>query len=107
MTAWICLLLAGLFEIAWALTLKFSDGFTRPWPSLATAIAVACSFGFMAISLKTLPFGTAYAMWGGIGAAGTMIIGILAFGDSADVLRIVSLLLILVGMVGLKLATPH
>jgi quaternary ammonium compound-resistance protein SugE len=107
MTAWICLLLAGLFEIIWALTLKYSDGFTRLWPSLATAVAVALSFGFMAVSLKTLPFGTVYAVWGGIGAAGTMVIGMLAFGDSTDALRVASLLLILVGLVGLKLATPY
>jgi quaternary ammonium compound-resistance protein SugE len=107
MTAWFCLFLAGLFEIVWALTLKYSDGFTRLWPSLATAVAVALSFGFMAISLKSLPFGTAYAMWGGMGAAGTMIIGMVVFGDSTDTLRVASLILILVGMVGLKLATPH
>jgi quaternary ammonium compound-resistance protein SugE len=107
MTAWLCLLLAGLFEIVWAMTLKYSDGFTRLWPSLATAAAVALSFGFMAVSLKTLPFGTVYAVWGGIGAAGTMVIGMLAFGDSTDALRVASLLLILVGLVGLKLATPY
>ena len=107
MTAWLCLLLAGLFEIIWATTLKYSDGFTRLWPSLATAAAVALSFGFMAVSLKTLPFGTVYAVWGGIGAAGTMVIGMLAFGDSTDALRVASLLLILVGLVGLKLATPY
>ena len=107
MTAWHCLLLAGLFEIIWAMTLKYSDGFTRLWPSLATAAAVALSFGFMAVSLKTLPFGTVYAVWGGIGAAGTMVIGMLAFGDSTDALRVASLLLILVGLVGLKLATPY
>jgi quaternary ammonium compound-resistance protein SugE len=107
MTAWICLLLAGLFEIVWALTLKYSDGFSRLWPSLATAVAVALSFGFMAVSLKTLPFGTVYAVWGGIGAAGTMVIGMLAFGDPTDTLRVASLLLILVGLLGLKLATPY
>ena len=107
MTAWLCLLLAGLFEIIWAMTLKYSDGFTRLWPSLATAAAVALSFGFMAVSLKTLPFGTVYAVWGGIGAAGTMVIGMLAFGNSTDALRVASLLLILVGLVGLKLATPY
>jgi quaternary ammonium compound-resistance protein SugE len=107
MTAWLCLLLAGLFEIIWAMTLKYSDGFTRLWPSLATAVAVALSFGFMAVSLKTLPFGTVYAVWGGIGAAGTMVIGMLAFGDSTDALRVASLVLILVGLVGLKLATPY
>ena len=107
MTAWLCLLLAGLFEIIWEMTLKYSDGFTRLWPSLATAAAVALSFGFMAVSLKTLPFGTVYAVWGGIGAAGTMVIGMLAFGDSTDALRVASLLLILVGLVGLKLATPY
>ena len=89
------------------MTLKYSDGFTRLWPSLATAAAVALSFGFMAVSLKTLPFGTVYAVWGGIGAAGTMVIGMLAFGDSTDALRVASLLLILVGLVGLKLATPY
>jgi quaternary ammonium compound-resistance protein SugE len=106
MTAWVCLCLAGLFEVAWAVGLKYSDGFTRLWPSVATAVAIALSFGFMALSLKSLPFGTAYAIWGGMGAAGTMIVGMLLFGDSADALRVASLLLILVGMIGLKLATP-
>ena len=106
MTAWLCLLLAGLFEIIWAMTLKYSDGFTRLWPSLATAAAVALSFGFMAVSLKTLPFGTVYAVWEGSGGRhhGHRHAGLRR---STDALRVASLLLILVGLVGLKLATPY
>jgi quaternary ammonium compound-resistance protein SugE len=104
-TAWFALLLAGLLEIGWALGLKYSDGFTRLWPSLATIVAIALSFALMGISLKSLPFGTAYAVWTGIGAAGTMMIGMTAFGEPADMFRVTCLLLILAGMVGLKLTT--
>lgn len=79
MTAWLCLLLAGALEIAWAVGLKQSDDFTRFWPSLATVLAIALSFSLLAVSLKSVPFGTAYAVWTGIGAAGTVIVGIVAF----------------------------
>jgi quaternary ammonium compound-resistance protein SugE len=105
-TAWVALFLAGLLEIGWAVGLKFSDGFTRFWPSVATVVAIALSFGLIAVSLKSLPFGTVYALWTGIGAAGSMVVGMLAFGESADLFRITCLALIIAGMVGLKLATP-
>jgi quaternary ammonium compound-resistance protein SugE len=105
MSAWSALLLAGLCEIAWALGLKYSDGFTRLWPSLGTAIAVALSFGLMSISLRSLPFGTAYAIWTGIGAAGSIIVGIAMFGESMDAFRMLCLSLIVAGMIGLRAAT--
>jgi quaternary ammonium compound-resistance protein SugE len=105
-TAWLALFLAGLLEIGWALGLKFSDGFTRFWPSVATIAAIILSFGLIAIALKSLPFGTVYALWTGIGAAGSMVVGMVAFGESADMGRVVCLALIIAGMVGLKLATP-
>jgi quaternary ammonium compound-resistance protein SugE len=105
-TAWLALFLAGLLEIGWAIGLKFSDGFTRFWPSVATVVAIILSFGLIAISLKSLPFGTVYALWTGIGATGSIIVGMLAFGESADLLRVICLTLIVIGMVGLRLATP-
>jgi len=104
--AWVALLLAGLLEIAWVLGLKYSAGFTRFWPSVATFVAIALSFGLLGLSLKSVPFGTAYAIWTGIGAAGAAIAGIALFGESADAARIGCLILIVAGTVGLKLATP-
>jgi quaternary ammonium compound-resistance protein SugE len=106
MTAWTALLLAGVLEVAWALGLKYSDGFTRPWPTLATALAVGLSFLLFSLSLKGLPFGTAYAVWAGLGACGVVIAGMVLFGEPADVPRIACLTLIVTGMVGLKLITP-
>src|SRR3981189_3865373 len=85
LSGWLALLLAGLLEIAWALGLKYSDGLTRFWPSVAMVAAIALSFGLLAVALKSVPFGTAYALWTGIGAAGTVIIGMVAFGESAAV----------------------
>ena len=104
--AWFALLLAGFLEITWALGLKYSVGFTRFWPSVATCVAIALSFGLLGLSLKTVPFGTAYAIWTGIGAAGAVIIGMVLFEERADVVRIGCIGLIIVGMLGLKLATP-
>jgi quaternary ammonium compound-resistance protein SugE len=104
-TAWLALFAAGLLEIGWALGLKYSDGFTRFWPSVATIMAIALSFLLLSVSLKAVPFGTAYAMWTGIGAAGTMIIGMAMFGEPADAFRVGCLALIIAGMVGLKLAS--
>jgi quaternary ammonium compound-resistance protein SugE len=104
-TAWLALLLAGLLEVAWALSLKSSQGLTRFWPTLGMLSAIISSFSLLAFSLKSVPFGTAYALWTGIGAAGTMIVGMLAFGESADVFRIGCLALIIAGMIGLKLAS--
>lgn len=106
MSAWLALLSAGLLEIAWALGLKCSDGLTRFWPTAATVVAIAASFVLMAIALKSLPFGTAYAVWTGIGAVGGIIVGILIYSEPADPVRIVCLALIVVGMVGLKLNSP-
>ena len=103
-TTWFALIAAGLLEVGWALGLKYSDGLTRFWPTVATVIAIILSFAFMGISLRSLPFGTAYALWAGIGAAGTMIVGMMAFGESADLFRIISLLMIIAGMIGLRLA---
>jgi quaternary ammonium compound-resistance protein SugE len=105
MTAWLCLLLAGALEIVWALGLKQSDGFTRLWPSLGTVAAIALSFALMAVALKSVPFGTAYAIWTGIGAAGTVTLGIFMFGEPADAARLVCIAMIVTGIVGLKLVT--
>jgi quaternary ammonium compound-resistance protein SugE len=105
LTGWFALLLAGLLEIGWALGLKYSDGLTRFWPSLAMLVAIALSFALLAVALRSIPFGTAYALWTGIGAAGTVIVGMTAFGEPADLFRVTCLALIIAGMVGLKLAT--
>ena len=107
MTGWLALLLAGLLEIGWAIGLKYSDGLTRFWPTVAMVAAIALSFALLAVSLKSVPFGTAYAVWTGIGAAGAMIIGMVAFGESTDIVRVTCLALIITGMVGLKLASDH
>jgi quaternary ammonium compound-resistance protein SugE len=103
---WLALLLAGLLEVAWALGLKYSDGLTRFWPTMGTVSAIALSFALLGISLKSVPFGTAYPLWTGIGAAGTVIVGMVLFGESTDIVRIVCLALIIAGMIGLKLASP-
>ena len=106
MSGWLALFAAGLLEIAWAFGLKYSDGLTRFWPTAATAAAIALSFGLMAVALKSLPFGTAYAVWTGIGAVGSILVGMLVFSESADPVRLVCLTLIVAGMVGLKLNSP-
>jgi len=104
--AWSCLLLAGLLEIIWTLGLKYSDGFTRLWPSVITLAASALSFALLSLSLKDVPYGTAYSVWTGIGAVGTAVVGILLFGESLDGARVACLGLILGGIVGLRLVTP-
>jgi quaternary ammonium compound-resistance protein SugE len=106
MSAWLALLAAGLFEIVWAFGLKYSDGFTRFWPTAATLAAIALSFFLMAVALKSLPFGTAYAIWTGIGATGSILVGILIYSEPADPVRILCLTLIVAGMIGLKLNSP-
>ncbi len=103
---WLILVVAGLFEVAWAIGLKYTDGFTRLWPSVATVAAMVVSVVLLGIAMKTLPVGTAYAVWVGIGAVGTAILGMVLLGDAANAGRIVSLALIVAGVVGLKLATP-
>ena len=106
MNAWLALLGAGALEVAWALGLKYSDGLTRFWPTVATVIAIAFSFGLMALALRSLPFGTAYAVWTGIGAVGSILAGMLLYSESTDPFRILCLTLIVAGMVGLKLSSP-
>ena len=106
MTAWLALLAAGMLEIAWAFGLKYSDGLTRFWPSAATLAAIALSFAMMAVALKSLPFGTAYAVWTGIGAVGSIVVGMLVYSESADPFRLLCLTLIVAGIVGLKLNSP-
>jgi quaternary ammonium compound-resistance protein SugE len=103
---WTILFLAGLFEIGWAIGLKFSDGFSRLWPSLGTVAAMAVSLGLLGIAMKSLPVGTAYAVWVGVGAVGTVILGVVLFDEPVNALRIGSVALIVAGLVGLRLATP-
>jgi len=101
--AWWVLFAAGLFEIGWAVGLKYTEGFTRPLPSVLTLVAMAISVLLLGLSLKTLPLGTAYAVWTGIGTIGTAVLGILLFGDAATAARLACIGLILAGIVGLKL----
>ena len=103
---WIILAVAGLFEVCWAIGLKYTDGFSKFWPSVATIVAMAISVALLGFAMKTLPTGTAYAVWVGIGAVGTVILGIVLLGESASPMRLVSLALIVLGIIGLKLATP-
>ena len=107
MSAWLALLGAGLLEVAWALGLKYSDGFTRFWPSALTLIAIGLSFTLMALALRSLPFGTAYAVWTGIGAVGAFIFGIVIMGEALTVARVASASLIVIGLIGLKLSSGH
>jgi quaternary ammonium compound-resistance protein SugE len=103
---WLVLVLAGLFEIAWAIGLKYSNGFTRLVPTVCTVIAMAISLCLLGFAVKSLPVGTAYAVWVGIGSVGTAILGIALLGEPATAGRLLSLALILAGIIGLKLATP-
>ncbi len=103
---WIILVLAGLFEIVWAVGLKYTHGFTRLWPSVVTAGGMIISFWLLALAMKTLPLGTAYAVWVGIGTVGAFVAGIVLFGESASWLRIASVAFIVLGLVGLKLSSP-
>jgi quaternary ammonium compound-resistance protein SugE len=104
MTGWAALLLAGVLEIAWAYGLKHTEGFTRFWPTVATAAAIVLSFALMAVALRSIPFGTAYAVWAGIGVAGTAAVGVLIFGEPTTAARLLCVGLIAAGIVGLKLA---
>ena len=103
--AWVALLFAGLLEIGWAIGLKYTDGWTRLWPSLFTLATMAGSFFLLSYSLKMLPVGTAYAIWTGVGAAGTALLGMVLFGEPATALRLACIGLILAGIVGLKVVT--
>jgi len=104
--AWLILLIAGLCEVAWAVGLKYTEGFSRLGPSLATVAAMVVSVALLGWSLKTLPLGTAYAVWTGIGAVGTAILGMILFGESREAARLLCIVLIVAGIVGLKLLTP-
>ena len=104
--AWINLIIAGVFEIGWAIGLKYTQGFTRVLPSIATVGAMIVSFALLSRALKTIPVGTAYAVWTGIGATGTAILGMAILGESRDVLRMFCILLIVAGVVGLKIVSP-
>lgn len=104
--AWLTLFAAGLFEIGWAVGLKYTHGFTRLWPTLATAASMIVSLAFLGLALRTLPLGTAYAVWTGIGTIGTVALGIVLFGEATDALRLACIGLIVAGIVGLKLSTP-
>lgn len=103
---WFILVLAGLFEVGWAIGLKYTDGFTRFWPSLGTVAAMIISVGLLGLAMKSLPVGTSYAVWVGVGTVGTAILGILLLDEPANAGRLVSLAFIVAGIVGLKLATP-
>lgn len=103
--AWIALVVAGVFEVAWAIGLKYTEGFTRTWPSVATLAAMFASIVLLAWAMKTLPVGTAYAVWTGIGAVGTVILGIVLFGEAATLARLACVALIVVGIVGLRMVT--
>lgn len=104
--AWIILVLAGLFEVGWAIGLKYTDGFTRFWPTVWTVVAMIVSLWLLGIAMKSLPIGTAYGVWVGVGAVGTAVLGMVLLGEPANVFRLLSLGLIVAGIVGLKLATP-
>ncbi|WP_284449871.1 DMT family transporter [Spongiibacter tropicus] len=101
---WLLLLVAGCFEIAWAIGLKYTEGFTRPWPTLLTVSAMIISIALLGLTMRTLPVGTAYAVWVGIGAAGTVLFSAVLFGEPVDLMKGASLVLILLGVLGLKLS---
>lgn len=102
--SWIILLLAGLFEIGWAVGLKYSDGFTQPLPTLLTVSAMIISVALLGLAMKELPLGTAYAIWTGVGAVGTVIAGVILFGEAVTPIRLASVVLIVCGLLGLKLS---
>ena len=104
--AWVILVIAGLFEVGWAIGLKYTEGFTRFWPTVGTVVAMIISLGLLGIAMKSFPVGTAYAVWVGVGAVGTVALGIVLLGEPANAARLISVALIIAGIVGLKLATP-
>lgn len=105
-TAWLLLMAAGLFEVGWAVGLKYTDGFTRLWPTVGTAAALVLSMGLLGLALRALPLGTAYAVWTGIGTVGTAVLGMALFREPASAGRLLSIALILAGIIGLKLLSP-
>ena len=104
--AWVILVLAGLFEVGWAIGLKYTGGFTRLWPTIWTIAAMIISLWLLGIAMKSLPVGTAYSIWVGVGAVGTVILGIVLLGEPANAARLISVTFIIAGIIGLKLATP-
>ncbi len=100
--SWLILFIAGLFETVWVIGMKYSQGFTKFWPSVITVISILISMSLLAYSLKQLPAGTAYAVWTGIGAAGTAILGIILFGESRELIRLLFIFLIIIGIAGLR-----
>ncbi|MBM2805855.1 MAG: small multidrug resistance protein [Deltaproteobacteria bacterium] len=104
--AWIILVIAGFFEVGWAIGLKYTDSFTRLWPTLGTVAAMALSMWLLGIAMKSLPVGTAYSVWVGVGAVGTVILGIALLGEPVNAARLISVTLIIAGIIGLTLATP-
>jgi len=104
--AWLILIVAGLLEVTWAVGLKYTEGFTRLWPTIGTAVALIGSMALLGLALRSLPLGTAYAVWTGIGTIGTAVLGIVLFGEAATPMRLVCIALIVAGILGLKLATP-
>lgn len=102
--AWIILVLAGLFEVAWAVGLKYTEGFTRFWPSLWTVLAIIVSLWLLGIAMRSLPVGTAYSVWVGVGAVGTVILGIVLFKEPANAARLMSVVLIIAGIIGLRIS---
>jgi quaternary ammonium compound-resistance protein SugE len=105
--AWVVLMIAGLFEVGWAIGLKYTNGFTRLVPTVATVASMVVSLGLIGLALKSLPVGTAYAIWTGVGSFGSAALGIFLFGESADALRLGCIGLIIAGMIGLKLVSAH
>ncbi|NCT84876.1 MAG: quaternary ammonium compound efflux SMR transporter SugE [Comamonadaceae bacterium] len=103
--AWLLLVIAGLFEVGWAIGLKYTEGFSRPWPTTLTVAAMVISVALLGAAMRTLPVGTAYAVWTGIGAVGTVVLGMLLFQEPATVARLVCIGLIVAGIVGLKLTS--
>ena len=104
--AWVILATAGLFEIGWAIGLKYTEGFARLWPTIWTVLSMIISLWLLGIAMKTLPVGTAYSVWVGVGAVGTVILGMVLLGEPVNPARLISVSLIIAGIVGLKLATP-
>lgn len=105
--SWIYLVIAGLLEVAWAIGLKYTEGWTRLYPSLITAALMVASFYFLSLAIKVLPIGTAYAVWTGIGTVATAILGVTIFGESREVSKLICILLIVTGIVGLKISSTH
>ncbi|MEW6270910.1 MAG: quaternary ammonium compound efflux SMR transporter SugE [Thermodesulfobacteriota bacterium] len=103
---WVALVVAGLFEVGWAIGLKYTEGFTRLWPTLWTVLAMIVSLWLLGVAMKSLPLGTAYTVWVGVGAVGTVVLGIVLLGEPASAARLISVALIVAGIVGLKLASP-